>query len=78
VKVCIVYRPEWTAHGYVLWRQVGEEEPRTVCRAGTTRYAAHYKTVSEALGALAENAKADRAAGTRLGVEVEAVDVGMR
>jgi hypothetical protein len=71
MKVLIRYRPEWTREGWILFRRVNGGPDAPEMRPGSTVRVAVYPTSKDVIAAIDVNVKADRAAATRLGVEVE-------
>jgi hypothetical protein len=70
VKIRITYRPEWTPEGFVLWRTVEGQEPATI-NPFSTRKPLFYTTRAHLESSIRNQTKADQAAATRLGVQLE-------
>lgn len=72
MKVRITYRPEWTPEGWILTRKLEGKEPEAV-NPFSTRKAQIYKTAEHLRSSIANQTKADQAAATRLGVQLEVI-----
>jgi hypothetical protein len=74
VKVRITYYAEWTSEGWILMRRIEGKDPEAV-NPFSTRKPQIYQTSTHLRSSVASQTKADQAAATRLGVQLE-VSVG--
>jgi hypothetical protein len=73
----ITYRYFRTSAGWTLTRQLGDLEPVALRRPGSTTRLAFFATPAAVRSAFRTQKRADMAAATRLGIDLEIVELGM-